>query len=52
MEEFNKELPVNDRRTGKSRPILPPYPAHFWLLAVDELAEELNIQVKRLSSKP
>jgi len=51
MEEFNKELPVMIVGLGNPGPSYRHTRHNFGFLAVDELAEELNIQVKRLKFK-
>lgn len=51
MEEFNKDLPVMIVGLGNPGPAYRHTRHNFGFLALDELAEELNIQVKRLKFK-
>ena len=51
MEEFNKDLPVMIVGLGNPGPAYRHTRHNFGFLAVDELADELNIQVKRLKFK-
>ncbi len=51
MEEFNKDLPVMIVGLGNPGPVYRHTRHNFGFLALDELAEELNIQVKRLKFK-
>ncbi len=51
MEEFNKDLPVMIVGLGNPGPAYRNTRHNFGFLAVDELADELNIQVKRLKFK-
>lgn len=51
MEEFNKDLPVMIVGLGNPGPAYRHTRHNFGFLAVDELADELNIQVRRLKFK-
>ena len=51
MEEFNKDLPVMIVGLGNPGPAYRHTRHNFGFLAVDELADELSIQVKRLKFK-
>ncbi len=51
MEEFNKDLPVMIVGLGNPGPAYRHTRHNFGFLALDELADELNIQVKRLKFK-
>jgi PTH1 family peptidyl-tRNA hydrolase len=51
MQEFNKDLPVMIVGLGNPGPAYRHTRHNFGFLAVDELAKELNIQVKRLKFK-
>jgi len=51
MEEFNKDLPVMIVGLGNPGPVYRHTRHNFGFLALDELADELNIQVKRLKFK-
>jgi len=51
MKEFNKDLPVMIVGLGNPGPAYRHTRHNFGFLAVDELADELNIQVRRLKFK-
>ncbi len=51
MEEFNKDLPVMIVGLGNPGPAYRHTRHNFGFLALDELADELNVQVKRLKFK-
>jgi PTH1 family peptidyl-tRNA hydrolase len=51
MEEFNKDLPVMIIGLGNPGPAYRHTRHNFGFLALDELADALNIQVKRLKFK-
>ncbi len=51
MEEFNKDLPVMIVGLGNPGPAYRHTRHNFGFLALDELSDELNIQVKRLKFK-
>ena len=51
MEDFNKDLPAMIVGLGNPGPAYRHTRHNFGFLAVDELADELNIQVKRLKFK-
>ena len=51
MEEFNKDLPVMIVGLGNPGPVYRHTRHNFGFLAIDELSDALNIQVKRLKFK-
>lgn len=51
MEEFNKDLPVMIVGLGNPGPVYRHTRHNFGFLAIDELSDALNIQVKRMKFK-